>query len=269
MSVIIGHASIDENRKTRNGNAGDQTGKEVCTRNWYANNWSYVLRCNNARSSEAMALSCEKACANNHIGYDQSQRNALRKQAQLVGYDLSKITTNCECDCSSLMAVCAECAGISIPYSGTNAPTTRTMKSAFVKTGLFQVLTGSNYTNSSDYLQRGDILVKEGSHTVMVLSNGSKVNPSVPTKENYVVGTTYTTLVDLNIREEPFGTKMKFECITQNAKKSSYFDDYGNAILKKGTRVTCKAISHQSNSTWILIPSGWICAKNENKSYIL
>lgn len=34
-----------------------------------------------------MAQACEAACNNNHIGYDQSQRNTLNQQAQLVGYD--------------------------------------------------------------------------------------------------------------------------------------------------------------------------------------
>ena len=94
-------------------------------------------------------------------------------------------------------------------------------------------------------------------------------NISVPAEKNYVVGTIYTTVQDLYIREQPFGTKMKFECITQNAKAHAFFDDYGNAILKKGTRVTCKAISKQTNSIWILIPSGWICAKNSKNIYIV
>ena len=35
MSVKIGHASIDERGKARGGAAGDQTGREVYTRNWY------------------------------------------------------------------------------------------------------------------------------------------------------------------------------------------------------------------------------------------
>ena len=35
MSVMIGHASIDENGKARGGVAGDQTKREVCTRTWY------------------------------------------------------------------------------------------------------------------------------------------------------------------------------------------------------------------------------------------
>ena len=94
-------------------------------------------------------------------------------------------------------------------------------------------------------------------------------NISVPEEISYVVGKTYTTISDLNIREQPFGTKMKFECITQNAKGHAFFDDYGNAILKKGTRVTCKAISKQTNSIWILIPSGWICARNSKNIYIV
>ena len=93
--------------------------------------------------------------------------------------------------------------------------------------------------------------------------------PVNPITEDYIVGKVYTTISDLNIREQPFGTKMKFECITQNAKEHAFFDDYGNAILKKGTRVTCKAISKQTNSIWILIPSGWICAKNSKSVYII
>lgn len=45
MSIKIGHASINENGKTKNGQAGDQTNKEVCVRSWYSKPWSFVLRC--------------------------------------------------------------------------------------------------------------------------------------------------------------------------------------------------------------------------------
>ena len=170
--MLIGHASIDENSKSKNGKAGDQTGKEVCIRSWYNKNWSYVLRCKDSKLAEIMAISCEKGCKNENIGYDQNQRNTLRTQAQKVGYDLSKIATPCETDCSAFMTVCAECANIPVPYNGTNAPTTRTMKNAFLQTGMFELLTDSKYLTSDKYLKRGDILVKEGSHTVMALGNG-------------------------------------------------------------------------------------------------
>lgn len=33
--AIIGHASIDENGQIAGGEVGDQTGREICTREWY------------------------------------------------------------------------------------------------------------------------------------------------------------------------------------------------------------------------------------------
>ena len=113
-----------------------------------------------------MAKACEAGCANNKIGYDQNQRNTLNTQAAKVGYDLSKITTACETDC-------AIAAGVNLSY-GSNGPTTSTIKSAFKNTGKFTVLTDSKYLTSDNYLKRGDVLVKPGSHTVMALQNGSK-----------------------------------------------------------------------------------------------
>lgn len=47
MPIKIGHASIDERSKTKGGQAGDQTGKEICIRPWYSKPWSFVLRCKN------------------------------------------------------------------------------------------------------------------------------------------------------------------------------------------------------------------------------
>lgn len=266
----IGHASIDEHGKILGGNAGDQTGKEVCIRSYYSRNWTYVLRCKDSKIAEKMAIACEQGCNNNNIGYDQNQRNSLRTYAYANNFNLATISSKCECDCSSFMTVCAECAGVKIPYSGSNAPTTRTMRNAFKSTGIFEILTDSKYLTKSDYLKRGDILVKEGSHTVMVLENGAnsqETNISQP-KTSYIIGKTYTLNTDLYIREQPFGEKMKFSCITENAQNNSRFDDYGNAILKKGSRVTCKALSEQTNSKWMLIPSGWICCVEAGKVYV-
>lgn len=107
MPILIGHASIDENGKISSGTAGDQTAKEVCTRTWYSKPWDFVLRCKDSVKAEKMAVACEQGCSNNRIGYDQGQRNTLYTQAKAVNFDLSKITTLCECDCSSFMTVCA------------------------------------------------------------------------------------------------------------------------------------------------------------------
>lgn len=178
MAVRIGHASIDEHGKAKGGASGDQTGREVTIRTWYSKPWGLVLRCKDAAKAEKMAVTCEKGCANNNIGYDQNQRNTLNTQAKAVGYDLSKVG-KCETDCSAFMTVCAQAAGIDVPYNAGNAPTTSTMRNAFVSTGMFDVLTDSKYLTSDKYLRRGDILVKPGSHTAMALDNG--VNASSPT----------------------------------------------------------------------------------------
>lgn len=182
MSVKIGHASIDENKKIKGGTAGDQTGGEVCTRTWYNKPWEFVLRPKSATLAEKSAKACEYACANKNIGYDQNQRNTLYAKAQKVGFDLSKITEPCECDCSSLMHVCALAGGANITY-GSNGAATSTMKARFTVNGEYEVLTASKYLTSDKYLKRGDILVKAGSHTVMVLENGSGVSKTETTTQ--------------------------------------------------------------------------------------
>lgn len=179
MAVIIGHASQDERGKTKGGLAGDQTGKEVCTRNWYAKGWDAVLRPINSVIAENSARICEQICACANVGYDQNERNSLWK---LYLKTLKPIPdTKVECDCSSFMTYCAILGGANIEY-GSNAPTTSTMIAKFSANGSYTVLTDKKYTESSDYLKRGDILVKKGSHTVMVLSDGAKANENAPKK---------------------------------------------------------------------------------------
>ena len=167
----IGHASLGSNGKTTGDKSGDQ-GREVCITSYYKKAWSYVLRAKDKDIAERMAQACEAGCANQCIGYRQDRRNSLRTQAKLVGMDLSRIQTDCDCDCSSFMSVCAECAGIPIPYVGGNAPTTSTIKSAFLNTGYFDLLTDKKFLDSDKYLKRGDILVAVGQHTIMCLEDG-------------------------------------------------------------------------------------------------
>lgn len=165
MAIRIGHAVYDENGKAIKGKAGDQTGKEVRIDKYYAGGWEFLLRCKDKQKAEVMAKACEAGCGNENIGYAQDQRNTLRTQAKAVSWNLAKVSTACECDCSSFMTVCAEAAGINVPYSSGNAPTTRTMRNAFKSTGMFDV-----YSPTIRKL-RGDILVKAGSHTIMILDD--------------------------------------------------------------------------------------------------
>ena len=118
MSILIGHASIDENGKASGGQAGDQTGKEVCIRDWYAGNWNVVLRPVSATVAEKMATACETLCKGNLVGYDQGQRNTLWDELERVGWDAGKLKTKCETDCSAFVSACARCAGVDIPPRG-------------------------------------------------------------------------------------------------------------------------------------------------------
>lgn len=171
MAVKIGHASLDERGKITGGVAGNQK-KELCIRTWYAKSWKLVLRPKSAELAEKSAKACESACTNKNIGYDQNQRNTLYTQARKVDFDLSKITVKCECDCSSLMHVCALAGGANITY-GSNGAATINMESRFTANGEYEVLKDSKYLTTDRYLKRGDILVNPGSHTVMVLEDGS------------------------------------------------------------------------------------------------
>ena len=191
MAVRIGHASIDENGRATGGAAGDQTGKEVCTRDWYTKGWNVLLRPVRTDLAERSASAMEAACSNPNIGYDQGGRNTLHAKAKEVGFDISKIDSGCECDCSSLVHVCAIVGGANLTY-GSNGYTTSTMVRAFVASGDYIKLTDANYLTSDKLLKRGDILVKEGSHTAMVLGNGaaasvSDVPVAVPFEDNTTV----------------------------------------------------------------------------------
>ena len=176
MAVRIGHASIDENGRATGGAAGDQTGKEICIRSWYTKGWKVLLRAKEPAVRKKIAASCAAACSNENLGYDQSGRNTGLQAAQKVGWDFSKITTKAEFDCSSLASACVQASGVTV-WDGGNAPTTRTLENVLTATGAFEALRDSKYLDSPDYLLEGDILLKPGSHVVMVLDNGSKAAP--------------------------------------------------------------------------------------------
>ena len=87
----------------------------------------------------------------------------------------------------------------------------------------------------------------------------------VPAAIAYIPGVTYTLQSDMYVRQSPNGAHIKFDSLTEDGKKNGKYDEQGNAILKKGTRVTCKGMK----DNWMQIPSGWVCAYNSTKVYII
>lgn len=258
MTVKIGHASIDENGRIHSGVAGDQTGSEVCIRNWYAKGWNKVIRAKDAVVAENIAIAMGQACANNKIGYDQYQRTTLYTQAKANGWDLSKITVACECDCSSLVAVCVNAAGITVSkdiYTGNQAVALKT-------TGKFDILTDAKYLNTDEYLKRGDILLKEGSHTAVALTNGLCSNTNTPTtttakkavsakfKDKSSTGT-YMTTANLNMRTDAGTSKPIILTIPKGDKVQNYGYFNKDASGKKWLYVSYKDITGYCSSSYL------------------
>lgn len=175
--VIFGSARIDENGNASGGKAGDQTGKEVSTQEYYMHEkgWN-VIRAKSDYVREAIAKDMEWACANNNIGYDQGQNQTLYQVSKPLGFNCSLVGTPCETDCARLVRVCVLYAGVQCSdfYTGNELE-------ALLATDAFKQV----YPSMPGGLMRGDILVtKTKGHTVVVLTNGSDVPAAKPTTQD-------------------------------------------------------------------------------------
>lgn len=89
-----------------------------------------------------------------------------------------------------------------------------------------------------------------------------------PKKEDYIIGKTYTLQVNLNVRMGA-GTSYKnkkYSELTKDGRKHAL--NISNAVLKRGTKVTCKKVITVKDEIWLEIPSGFICAKYGDKVYV-
>ena len=180
MTVYIGNAVGDEHNKARDGEAGDQTGKELRIQPWYLNKKGWrVFRPKSPEVAQRLVYDMKAACENENIGYDQSQRNTLYNASKQYAFDCAKVDTPCECDCSSLVRVCVLYSGIKVNDFNTTSEPAR-----LLATGEFEEMVGEEYTDSSKLLKAGDILcTKVKGHTAIVLNDGPDVDPDPPQPE--------------------------------------------------------------------------------------
>ena len=172
MAVLIGHASISEHG-TINGTRGDQTGKEVCIRSWYSKPWNVMLVCTDKELARKAAQEMRYACANNNIGYGQNDRRTAYESAVKNGRTFKNAKGNT--DCSQLAVSCYILAGLTqlSPdcYTGN-------MRKALLNTGKFKEYIDSAHLKLDSYAEEGALYLKEGSHVVMALENGSNSGSS-------------------------------------------------------------------------------------------
>lgn len=181
MSVIIGHATGDENGAARGGAAGDQTGKEVRTANWYIRKggWDVMLVCKDKLIAAKAAIYCKQICLDDSFGYDQNERWTAWKQIQALGIAGAG---DSEVDCSSLMDICYLLAGLEVDrgYTGN-------LEKRYMATGLFIAYKDEKHLTDSAYAEVGCMYLAAGHHVVMALTAGSKAGEGTdeePTDDN-------------------------------------------------------------------------------------
>lgn len=171
---MISNSGKDENNKLNYGAAGDQNGREWAIIPWYNRPWSCVIRHSDIKVREMIAELSEKAAKNDNIGYDQSQRHTYFDELKKVGFDPSKIKTKCEADCSAGVIANTKAAGHILNIESLKklrASYTGDMVRGYKEAG-FIILRDRDLLDSDSKLLRGDILLYEGHHTAVNLTDG-------------------------------------------------------------------------------------------------
>lgn len=226
MPKYIAHASIDENGKIAGGKAGDQTGKEVCIRTYYDKGWNCTIHILEDMVRTVLGNNMIDCAKNNNIGYNQNRRNTLLKEAEKVNFDFTKITTPCECDCSSLVTIALLGAIYKLFGEGEyikakavlvqsgNCATTSTLRSRMKKLTMISVTvqTSSSYISSTSKAVYGDIYLKEGSHVVVYIENGEKkeTNKSGETTAHGYTGNSIVEYLDSIGKASDFASRKAY-----------------------------------------------------------
>ena len=218
----ISNSGSDENGTYKGGKAGDQTGKEWRMRNWYSRPWKCVLRYPDQKVALKIAQLSIDAALNDHIGYDQSQNRTYLAQLKTVGWEPSKITVDCEADCSAGVCANVTAAGHLLGIKALQNHTgtyTGNMRNALVKAG-FQLLTDSKYLTNGNYLLPGDILLNDGAHTATNVTIGKKVKGDWNPGTVVVQPTTPTEVVYYRVRKADNSVSSQIGAFTriENAK---------------------------------------------------
>ena len=143
------------------------------------------------------------------------------------------------------------------------------------KYGHIAIATGkgtTSYFYSYDLNWNGKT-VKKVKHTykgflgVLRAKDQEKITGTI-NKVKFTVGKTYTTQVNLKVRTGAGTDKSqkKTSQLTEDGQKNALKQEL--AVLKKGTKVTCKAVKNIDDEVWIQIPSGWIAGYYDKKQYV-
>jgi hypothetical protein len=200
MALLIGQACSNERGEILGGVKGDQTGREVRINTfWDGQVWQKIFRCKDKAKAKLIGQYMADACRNDCIGYDTgSTRYSCWDEAMKVG-STKGITKPCNTDCSQLMCICVNLAGIPV----SKYLWTAIEDELLMSTGQFIRITDQAMLRGNG-LQVGDILWRSSGHTAVVVEADEA--PTGYDKTPHWVGETYgAKLVD--VYSDPTGTE--------------------------------------------------------------
>ena len=267
VQVLMSEAYCDENKKAgyEGCKPGDQLQKvksgsddyvgEVRISK-YRNFATIVLRYKEKERRHIHAEASKFFSNSNLVGYSQPDRLSLNNEVVRVGLaNYRNIANKCNCDCSSLQALCARIAGV----SGFKNWATADMVAGFTKLYKYQrgeiakkdvpsdflaldqyfsVLMELKYTQNSDFLLEGDLLLKNG-HIACNITDGAsstkystleKQAGSDPSRKG-----TYVVNCPLNLR---YGSSTDYEIIK---------------VLKAGEKLKSSYGRYGANPKWLKV----------------
>ena len=154
----------------KTGVAGDQTGNEIVIRTFKRRsyNFSSCLRCIDVEMANRAVGYAKRIAECSQFGYSQEHRWNGAKQIERVGVDNIEYAGAGDFDCSSLVLSCYRFAGLPIKMTGY----TGNMTEILLKSNKFR--DAADVLTDIEYAHVGDVLVAPGTHTLMIITNGSK-----------------------------------------------------------------------------------------------
>ena len=195
MAARIVHAFSDENKGSKGGVAGDQTGREIFEQDWYERDggWDVVLVPTDSEMAQAAAASAIEIADDDSFGYDQSQRStgldAIRDAGSISGAVASEL------DCSSLAFLVYMLNGLEVELGYTG-----NLESRFMATGLFIAHREDAYTKSADLAPVGSLYLTAGKHVAIVVESDA-VNEEYAEDEADEIDAPYVAVIgSVNVR---------------------------------------------------------------------
>lgn len=185
MALLIGQACSNERGEITGGTKGDETTREVRINTFFDGQvWQTAYRCKDKAKAKLIAKYMKDACLNDNIGYDTgSTRYSCWDEAMKVG-STAGITKPCNTDCSQLMCICVNLAGIPL----TKYLWTAIEDELLMSTGMFDRITDQSMLRGNG-LEVGMILWRSG-HTAVVVE-ADEIPSGEPDKTPKWVGEAY------------------------------------------------------------------------------